>query len=83
MIGESLGRKITHKSITEDEATSTMQSFGLPEDIARVLAGLDTYIKEGKEEIMNDTVEKVTGKAPRRFRDFVGECVQSGIWLKE
>ena len=59
-----------------------MQSFGVPEDYARVLAELDTNIKKGKEEISNDTVLKVTGIAPKTFADFVEECVRNGVWVK-
>jgi len=83
MIGKLLGRKITHKSISADEASEMMQSFGIPVDYARLLAELDTHIKERKEEILNDTVYKVTGKAPRNFEDFLGECVRRRIWVRE
>ena len=83
MISESLGRKIVHKSITEDEAANIMQNFGIPADYARILAELDTYIKEGKEARMNDTIYRVTEKTPRKMSDFVEECIQSRKWVKD
>lgn len=83
MITKSLGRKITHVQISEDEETELLHGFGLPEDYARVLAQLDTYISEGKEEIQNDTVFEVTGKQPVRLEDFIGECVSKNIWAKQ
>lgn len=82
MISHSLGRKITHKSLSEDELASVFEGYGIPKDYSRVLAELDTHIKEGKEEVMNDTVFKVTGKTPVKFGEFVGECVRKGVWKK-
>jgi festuclavine dehydrogenase len=83
MITNALGRKISHVRITEGESAEILYGLGIPDDYARILAQLDTYIAEGKEEIQNDVVFHVTGKQPVRFEDFIQECVAKGIWVKK
>lgn len=43
----------------------------MPEEYARVLAGMDTAIKNGSEDRINEVIRRVTGREPRRFADFV------------
>ena len=57
-----------------------MKAFGVESEYADMLAQLDTFVKEGKEEVLNDVVEKVTGRKPRRFEDFISQGVKDGIW---
>jgi festuclavine dehydrogenase len=78
-----LGRKITHVRISEDEIATMMAEWGIPEDYSRLLAQLDTYISEGKEEIQNDVIYEVTGKQPVRLEDFVQDCTAKGTWVKK
>jgi festuclavine dehydrogenase len=81
LLSAKLGRKITLVNITEDEAASAMiAAWGLPGDYARILAQLDTAIKNGEEERLNDVVLQVTGRKPKTFEEFVNECVEKGVW---
>jgi festuclavine dehydrogenase len=83
MISEKLGREIKHVVISEEEMAKAMVGFGVKEDYARMLAGLDTAIREGREERLGDAVLKVTGREPKKLGTFVDECVQRGIWVKK
>ncbi|KAF4630573.1 hypothetical protein G7Y89_g7562 [Cudoniella acicularis] len=65
MLTEKLGRKITHVKITEEQLAESMREFGIPKDYVRMLAQLDTWIKGGGEEGVNDVVAKVTGREPK------------------
>jgi festuclavine dehydrogenase len=76
----NLGRRITHVNITEDELAAGMSAF-MPKEYASMLAQLDTAIKNGVEDKLNNVVEKVTGKKPRRFEDYLNECLQNGVWM--
>jgi festuclavine dehydrogenase len=78
-----LGRKITHVKLREEELAEAMTSFGIPEDYAKVLAQLDTAIKNGDEERLNSVILDVTGREPKRFQDFVEKCVESGVWVNK
>jgi hypothetical protein len=82
-LSERLGREITHTVISEEEMAKAMVGFGIAEDYAGMLAGLDTAIKEGKEERINGVVREVTGREPKKLGVFVDECVQRGIWVKK
>ncbi len=57
-----------------------MEGFGIPKDYARILANLDTKIKNGEEERMNDVVLRITGKQPRGLEGFVVEAAGRGVW---
>lgn len=47
-----------------------MEGTGMPRNYAEMMGQLDTDIKNGSEATLNDDVEKVTGKPPRKFKDF-------------
>lgn len=69
--------------ISEEEMAKAMMGFGIGEDYARMLAGLDTAIREGKEDRLNGVVKDVTGEEPKKLEVFVDECVGRGIWVKK
>jgi hypothetical protein len=79
---KALGRNITHVKITEEQMAAAMEQF-MPGDYARMLAGLDTAVKEGKENRLSDVVLKVTGRTPMKFEVYLGECVARGVWDKK
>ncbi|KAG1729588.1 ergot alkaloid A [Suillus lakei] len=80
---KALGRTITHVKITEDQLAAGMEQWGILPDYARMLAGLDTAIKDGKENRLNDVVLKVTGHPPKKFEVYLGECTARGVWDKK
>jgi hypothetical protein len=68
--------------ITEEELAAGMATF-MPKEYATLLAQLDTAIKSGAEDRVNDTVEKITGRKPVTFEAYVKKCVESGVWVKK
>jgi festuclavine dehydrogenase len=83
ILTKKLGREITHVKLTEDELADAMANFGIPGDYARLLAQLDTAIKNGEEERLNTVILDVTGREPTRFQEFVERCVEKGVWMKK
>ncbi|KAI4104493.1 MAG: hypothetical protein L6R37_003236 [Teloschistes peruensis] len=79
ILTEVLGKPVAHVNWTEDQVRERYVSIGLNEGYAKILAGLDTSIKEGIEEKHNDIVEKVTGRKPKTFKVFVEE--KKLVWL--
>lgn len=55
-----------------------MQAGGIPAGYANMLSSMDTMIANGKEDRLNDVVVELTGKQPRRFRDFAE--ANKGCW---
>jgi len=70
---EVLGKKVVHIDIPESEREAQLVGLGFPPDIAKVLAVMDTAVKHGAENKLNDVVLGVTGKAPKSFRTFAEE----------
>lgn len=50
-----------------------MMANSMPEDYAKMLAELDTVIKNGGEEKLNGVVLSVTGRPSRGLEDFMDE----------
>lgn len=56
-------------------------AFGVSGEYANALAGMETKIKEGKEERINDVVFEVTGKKPISFKDFIAK--NKAVWERK
>ncbi|MDQ0045781.1 ergot alkaloid biosynthesis protein [Paenibacillus polymyxa] len=82
MISEVTGRKVIHKSISDDELTRSWLAAGISKDYAEIMTGLDRKIREeGAEDLSTDTVMRVTGKAPVSFQQFAQRHAE--IWTRE
>ncbi len=71
IVGRALGRPTRHVHVDDDEARRRLVAAGISEGYARLLVGLDAAIRGGSEDRCTDTVERVTGRAPRSFAAFV------------
>ena len=76
---EILGKKIVHANLTPEGLEERFQSFGMPEDYSKFMSFMDTNIKHGSEDRLNDVVLSVTGKQPNVFRDFAEAA--KATWL--
>lgn len=65
------GRPARHVSITAEAYVARLVAHGVPADFATVLAELELLVKAGFEDRVTDTVERVTGRPPRSYRDFL------------
>lgn len=70
---EVLGRKIVHVSVPVDALIRGLIEHGLPEPVAELLASFDVGISRGELSTLTDTVQRLTGRAPRSVRDFLAE----------
>jgi hypothetical protein len=56
-----------------------MIASGMPERYADLLVSLDAAIRDGAEDRVTDTVERVTGRPPRSFEAFARQrCGAAG-----
>jgi uncharacterized protein YbjT (DUF2867 family) len=62
-----LGRTIRHRSVPAEEAARRIAAHGVPAEFARVLAAMDVDIRDGAENRVTDTVQRVTGHPARTF----------------
>lgn len=70
VITEVTGRRVRHRSVSTEELTGQLATW-LPGEFAAILARLDEDIRGGAEDRVTSTVEDVTGRPARSFRDFV------------
>jgi uncharacterized protein YbjT (DUF2867 family) len=69
ILTEVTGRTVTHRQLTHEQLRDRLAAT-MPRDFAALLAGLDLAIAEGTEDRTTDTVQRLTGRAPRSFREF-------------
>ncbi|MFK4266009.1 NAD(P)H-binding protein [Streptomyces milbemycinicus] len=73
IIAEVSGRAVRHVSVDTAALAGRLADAGYPKEFATMLAGLDEAVRRGAEDRTTDTVRRVTGRAPRSFRDFAVE----------
>ncbi|MDO0926392.1 NAD(P)H-binding protein [Streptomyces sp. TG1A-8] len=72
ILGEVTGRPVTHLRLTREQLRDRLaEAAGLPPKFAALLADLDGTIAERAEDRVTDTVHRLTGRPPHRFRDVV------------
>lgn len=64
---EVTGRPVVHHRLTFEQMRDRLTAE-LPVEFAALLAGMDRAIAEGAEDRVTDTVQRLTGRAPRGFR---------------
>ena len=71
------GRPLRHHAVSADQHIRFLVNAGYAPEFASVLATLDARVRSGAESTVTDTVEQLTGRVPRSFRDFVSsrQCV--------
>ncbi|MFC4608700.1 NAD(P)H-binding protein [Streptomyces maoxianensis] len=69
-ITEVTGRPVVHRHLTFEQLCDRWAAE-IPLEFATMLAGMDRAIAEGAEDRTSDTVQRLTGRPPGTFRDFV------------
>ncbi|TFK62478.1 NAD(P)-binding protein [Pluteus cervinus] len=78
IFSEALGRKISHRRITVPEAVQVWKGYGVPDDVANMLAGMDALIAQGKEERLVEEKDKYVAKV--HLADWVAQ--RKAVWAK-
>ncbi|TCO54317.1 NAD(P)H-binding protein [Actinocrispum wychmicini] len=71
IIADTTGRVVRHRAVSTAEMTTRLVATGLSPEYAALLAGLDEDIRHGAEDRVAPTVQDVTGRPSRSFREFV------------
>ncbi|MBB6551487.1 NmrA family NAD(P)-binding protein [Nonomuraea rubra] len=73
LLAERHGRPVRHRAVSVDELAAHFAARGLPAEYAAVLAALDDDLRGGSEERVTGTVERITGRPPRAFRETLAD----------
>ncbi|MBN2134790.1 MAG: SDR family oxidoreductase [Acidobacteria bacterium] len=76
-IGSAVNKDIAYNPIPEEAMLQGAIDNGMPEGAAKYLGALYHAVREGWTASINDNIEKVTGKKPTYFKDFVKENLSS------
>ncbi|HEY3503761.1 MAG TPA: NAD(P)H-binding protein [Actinocatenispora sp.] len=71
LIARATGRTVRHLDVTPEEYVARQAAAGVPVDVARLLAGALTGVREGRGAALADGVVRALGRPPHSFADFV------------
>ncbi|MFE6974995.1 NmrA family transcriptional regulator [Streptomyces sp. NPDC057682] len=74
------GRQVRYVAVTEDQYSSMLIDFGVPDAEADMLAELFTFLLDGHNATVTDGVKRVLGRDPKPFAVFASEAAQDGAW---
>ena len=80
IISKETGREIQFHPITMDEYEAMMKELQIPDDYIWLIKYLFTEVMDGRNESTTDTIEKVLGRKPKSFREYVAETAKTNIW---
>lgn len=72
-IGKAIGKQLTYVDVPNAAAKDSMLGQGMPGPLADALLEFCDAIKSGQAAAVTDTVQRVTGKAPRTFEAWAKE----------
>ncbi|GAA2783731.1 NAD(P)H-binding protein [Saccharopolyspora taberi] len=71
LISEQSGKDVVFQPVEPAEFTRALIADGFPDDLADLFAGLLALIRNGGNAYLSDGVQRVLGRPPRRFADYV------------
>ncbi|MGW3499082.1 NAD(P)H-binding protein [Streptomyces sp. NPDC001020] len=80
LISKATGRSIAHRHQTEAEYAADLVAAGLTQDDADSVAGFLGQVGQGADDYVSDGVERVLGRAPRTFEEYVTTAAENGTW---
>lgn len=80
LISSAVDRPIAFTSVSMEEYTSILRSYQLPEDYIWLIQYLFTEVLDGRNESLTKDVEKVLGRKPITFQEYVTKTNKSEVW---
>lgn len=73
LLGEATGKQVDFVDVPEEAARQAMLKHHTPAPIAEAILELYAAYKAGKSAVITDTVQEITGRSPRSFRQFASD----------
>ena len=80
LIAKATGRQIQYVDLAPDVFTQRQLDFSASPGAARLLTHILVSIANGDAEARTDHVERVLGRPPRSFEDYVAKAAAAGDW---
>lgn len=73
-------RGVQYLPVTREQFISSLTGRGVPATYATQLTGLMAEVFDGSRAHVTDTVERILGRPPRDFTEYVHETAATGVW---
>jgi uncharacterized protein YbjT (DUF2867 family) len=80
LIAKATGRTIRHIDVDPEVYVEQQVADGIPRDVAQILTGVFTAIRNGQAAALADGVQRALGRPPRPFEDYVAQAAAAGDW---
>ncbi|ARF56813.1 NAD(P)H-binding protein [Streptomyces gilvosporeus] len=80
LISRATGRTIRHIDVDPEDFVQRQIAAGAAPDVARLLTGLLTALRNGSGAALSDDVARALRRPPRSFETFVTETAAAGHW---
>lgn len=79
-IAKATGRDIPYLPVSQEEHAALLVERGVPAEVAEFMTLMFGWISEGRNAHLSDGVQRVLGRDPRDFTDYVKATVETGVW---
>ncbi len=79
-IAAASGRKIRYRETPAEEYAALLETLEIPSEYVSLVMYLLTTVLDGRNESLNDGVQRALGRAPRDFAEYAREAAATGIW---
>lgn len=79
-IAEATGKTIVFEQISSEVYSETLRSYQVPEEYIKLLNYLFSEVLDGRNENIQDGVERALNRKPTDFSVFVKRALSSGVW---
>jgi uncharacterized protein YbjT (DUF2867 family) len=79
-IAAATGRRIEYVPITIDDMSAAMRAEDMPEGDVEAYAELFATVLDGRNAYVSDDVERILGRRPRDFAEYVAATLPTGLW---
>jgi NAD(P)H dehydrogenase (quinone) len=73
-IAEAAGQPLTFMVLPKEMLRGGLEQAGLPADVVNVVIGIQEAVASGGFDIVTGDIEKLSGKAPRAFKNLVRQA---------
>jgi len=79
-IAEASGRRIRYTEIPAEDYAAQLDAHGVPGDYVSLVTYLFATVLDGRNESLEDGVERALGREPRDFAAYARETAATGVW---
>ncbi|WP_057935916.1 NmrA family NAD(P)-binding protein [Algoriphagus resistens] len=80
LISEAINRPIVYEEVDMNGYIKILGDYQIPEDIIWLMQYLFTEVLDGRNESITNDIEKVIGRKPVTFAEYVVKANRTGVW---